>query len=96
MMSQLRMEIINNAFRCSRATQVLMETPETVNQTEFHPRYNNEQTNLLVFTLEGHTCETTIKLKIADVKNLLKLFESTTKLARTGSAWGTESGMLNR
>ena len=64
--------------------------------TEFHPRYNNEQTNLLVFALQGHTHETTVKLKIADVKNSLKLFESTTKLARTGSAWGTESGALNR
>ena len=66
------------------------------NLTEFHPRYNNEQTNLLVFTLEGHTCKTTIKLKIADDKKLLELFESTTKLARTGSAQGTESGALNR
>ena len=69
--------------------------PGTV--TEFHPRYNNKQTNLLVFTLEGHTHESTIKLKIADVKNLQLLNESTTKLAsRTGSAWGTESEVLNR
>ena len=73
-----------------------METPETVNLTEFYPRYNNELTNLLVFTLEGHTCEKTIKHKIAYDKNLLKLIESTTKLAKTGSAWGTESEALNR
>ena len=66
------------------------------NLTEFHPRYNNEQTNLLVFTLEGHTCKSTIKLKTADEKNLQLLFDSTTKLARTGSAWGIESGVLNR
>ena len=65
MMSQPRMEIRDDAFRCSRATQVLMETPETVNLTEFHPRYNNEQANLLVFTLDGCNHETTIKLKIA-------------------------------
>ena len=42
MMSQPRMEIMDDAFRCSRATQVHMETPETVNLTEFCPRYNNE------------------------------------------------------
>ena len=29
-------------------------------------------------------------------ENLQLLFESTTKLARTGSAWGTEPGVLNR
>ena len=46
-MSQPRMEIMDDAFRCSRATQVVMETPETVTLTEFCPRYNNEQTNLL-------------------------------------------------
>ena len=42
MTSQPRMEITDNTFGYSRATQVLMETPETVNLTEFHPRYNNE------------------------------------------------------
>ena len=63
------MEIMDDGFRCSRAMQVLMETPETVNVTGFHPRYNNECANLLVFTLEGQTCKTTIKLKIADDKN---------------------------
>ena len=64
--------------------------------TEFQPRYNKEQTNLLVFTLEQHTNESTIKLKIADIKNLPLLNESTTKLGRPGSAQGTESGVLNR
>ena len=74
-----------------------METSQTVNLTEFHPRYNNnEQTNLLVLALEGHTHESTIKLKIADGNSLQLLNESTTNLAQTGSAWGTESGMLNR
>ena len=29
MMSQTRLEITNDAFRCSTATQVLMESPET-------------------------------------------------------------------
>ena len=47
------------------------------------------------FCSGGHTCKTTIKPKIADDKNLLKLFDVSTKLARTGSAWGTESGALN-
>ena len=90
------MEITDDAFGCSRATQVLIETLETVNLMEFHPRYNNEQTNILVFTLEGHTHESTIKLKIADGKNLQVLNESTPKLARTGSGQGPESGTLNR
>ena len=61
---------MNDAFGCFRATQVLVETPETVNLTEFHPRYTNEQINLLVNALDGYTCESTIKLKIADKKNL--------------------------
>ena len=40
--------------------------------TEFHPRHNNEQINLLVFALDGHTCKTTIKLKIAADRKLTK------------------------
>ena len=36
------------------------------------------------------------KFDIADKKNLQQLSDSTTKLARTDSAWGTESGVLNR
>ena len=34
--------------------------------------------------------------KLLLTENLQLLNESTTKLARTGSAWGTESGALNR
>ena len=34
--------------------------------------------------------------KLLPTENLELLNESTTKLARTGSAWGTESGALNR
>ena len=48
------------------------------------------------FALEGHTHETTMKLNIADGENLQLCFDSTTKLARTGFAQGTESGVLNR
>ena len=33
-------------------------------------------------------CESTIKLKIVDEKNLQYHNDSPTKLARTGSAWG--------
>ena len=48
MMSQPRMEITDDTFRCSRATQVLMETPETVNLTEFIQGITmNEQISLL-------------------------------------------------
>ena len=35
-------------------------------------------------------------LKLLLTENLLMLYDSTTKLAGTGSAWGTESGVLNR
>ena len=58
----------NDAFGYSRATQVLMETPETVKLTEFHPRYTNEQVNVLVHAVDGYMHEATIKLKIADKK----------------------------
>ena len=37
MMSHPRMEMMNNAFGCSRATQVHMEDLRLVNLTEFHP-----------------------------------------------------------
>ena len=40
--------------------------------------------------------ESTIKLEIADKKNLQLLNASTTKKARTGSTWGIESGALNK
>ena len=87
---------MNDAFGRSRTTQVLMEIPETVNLTEFRPRYTNKQVNLLVNALDVCMCESTIKLKITDKKNLQYHSESTTRLVRTGSAWGTESGVLNR
>ena len=34
--------IMNDACGCSRATQVLMESPKTVILTEFCPRHNNK------------------------------------------------------
>ena len=54
---------MDDAFGCSRATQVLMETPETVFLTEFCPRYTNKQTNLLANALDGCKHESTIKLE---------------------------------
>ena len=36
------MEMMNNAFRCSRATQVHMEDMRLVNLTEIHPSRRNE------------------------------------------------------
>ena len=35
-------------------------------------------------------------LKLWLTENFLNIFDVTTKQARTGSAWGTESGALNR
>ena len=43
MMSQPRMEITDDAFRCSRGTQVCMEDLRLVNLTEFYPLYAYEQ-----------------------------------------------------
>ena len=77
--------IMNDAFGCSRVTQVHMEIPETVNLTEFHPRYTSKQRNLLVNALDGCTHESIIKLKITDENYLQHHNDSTTKLARTGS-----------
>ena len=42
MMSHPRMEMTNNAFRCSRATQVHMEDLRLVNQTETCPSQSDE------------------------------------------------------
>ena len=42
MMSHPRMEMMNDTFRCSRATQVYMEDLRLVNLTEFHPSQRGE------------------------------------------------------
>ena len=42
MTSHPRMEMTNDAFGCSRATQVCMEDLRLVNLTEFHPKYAYE------------------------------------------------------
>ena len=42
MTSRPRMEMMNNAFRCSRATQVHMENLRLVNLTEIHPSQRGE------------------------------------------------------
>ena len=54
-----------DAFGCSRGTQVLKESPETVNLTESCPIHNDEGFNLLGFTQDAQTHKTIIKLKIA-------------------------------
>ena len=43
MMSHPRMEMSNNAFGCSRATQVHMEDLRLINLTEFCPSRRDEQ-----------------------------------------------------
>ena len=42
MMSRPRMEMMNDAFRCSRATEVHMEDLRLVNHTEIHPSQRGE------------------------------------------------------
>ena len=43
MMSNPRVEMSNDAFGCSRATQVCMEDLRLVNLTEFHPSQRDER-----------------------------------------------------
>ena len=43
MMSRPRMEMLNDTFGCSRATQVPMEDLRLVNLTEFRPSQRDEQ-----------------------------------------------------
>ena len=51
----------------------------------------------LVWPLDPQKLKTTIKLTIAvNRKELTRVDESTTKLARNGSAWGTGPAVLNR
>ena len=42
MTSRPRMEMMNDTFGCSRATQVHMEDLRLVNPTEFHPSRRDE------------------------------------------------------
>ena len=74
----------------------LILNKSTYEHIRISSKEHHEWTNLLANALDGCTCKSTIKLKIADEKNLKLCFDSTTKLARTGSAQGTESGALNR
>ena len=53
MMSRPRMEMSNDAFRCSRATQVHMEDLRLVNLTEFYPSRRMNEARLLVNALNG-------------------------------------------
>ena len=87
---------MTDAFCCSRATQVLMKTLETVNVTEICPMHDNEYSSFLVSTLDVQMLKTTIKLTIAVNKKLTNVDERATKLAGIGSAWGTGTEALNR
>ena len=51
----------------------------------------NEQISLFLLWMD-----TLMKQQSNSTENLQLLFDSTTKMARTGSAQGTESGVLNR
>ena len=73
-----------------------METPEAVNLTEFCSILNNEQSNFLALTLDAQTHKTTIKLKVAANRKLTNGFDSTPKLAKNGTVWGTGPDALNR
>ena len=53
MMSRPRMEMMNNAFRCSRATQVCMKDLRQVNLTENVQVEGMNELKLLVNALDG-------------------------------------------
>ena len=55
----------------------------------------NEQISLFLLWMDK-LMRQQLNLKLLLTENLLNLFDVTTKQARTGSAWGTESGVLNR
>ena len=87
---------MDDAFRCSRAMQVLMDTPETVNLTDFVQGTTiNEQISLFSLWMDAIMRQQSNSKSLL-TENLKLLNESITKLARTGFAWGTESGVLNR
>ena len=96
MMSHLRMEIMNDAFGCSRATQVCMEYLRLVNLTENIQVKGVKDLKLLVNALEGKKASQQLNKKSLTKENLQLLFDSTTKPARTAPTWGIEAGVLNR
>ena len=53
MTSHPRMEMMNDAFGCSRATQVHMEDLRLVNQTEIRPSRGVNNSRFLVNALDG-------------------------------------------
>ena len=60
---------------------------------------NNNQTynaRFLALPLDVQILKTTIKLTFAVTEKLTNVDESTTKLSRIGSAWGTGPAALNR
>ena len=91
-----RMEMMIDAFGCSRATQVHMEDLRLAKLTENIQVKGMNKLKLLVNVLDGQKCESTIKHKLLTKENLLLLFDSTTKQARTAPTWGIEAGALNR
>ena len=55
----------------------------------------NDQKSLLLLCMYKLTRQQS-NLKLLPTENLQNTFDPTAKQARTGSAWGTESGALNR
>ena len=55
----------------------------------------NKQISLLLLWMYKLTRQQS-NLKLLPTENLQNFFDVTTKQARTGPAWGTESGVLNR
>ena len=72
-----------------------METPEAVNLTEFCSILHNEHSKFLALTLDAQTHKTTIKIKVAANRKITNGFDSTTKLAKKGTVWGTGPEVLD-
>ena len=96
MTSWPRMEILDNTFGYSRATQVHMEDLRLVNLTEFCPSRRVNETRLLVKVWMDENVSQQSNKKLLMKENLQLLFDSTTKLARTAPTRGIETGVLNR
>ena len=75
---------------------MLKESPETVNLTEFCSICDDEQFNLLASLWMHKLTRQQSNLKLLPTEKLMNGFDSTTKLASIGYAWGTGPEVLNR
>ena len=87
----------NDACGCSRATQVLKESLRLINLKGGFVLNTTMNDSISLLLLWMHTLtRQQSNLNCCQQKNVQNAFDSTTKLARTDTAWGTGSEVLNR